>query len=171
VGLGATVNDCTPEYSVKRLNASRFLHSWVWASGGKGQDAALVFYDFREPPGRLEMVVSGFSGRATRLLAKTLAARREEFWPPVYQEANIAIGAFIVKYESDADSVQSSDLLQTDVSAAAKIFPISGEAIRRRMERQQHGKAITRKCNIPTSPSVRIDLGAGEVWGARCLPH
>ena len=109
--------------------------SWVWAGGGKGQDAALVFYVFREPLGRLEMVLSGFSGRATRLLAKTLATRSEEFWPPVYQESNISIGAFIVKYESETEEVHSHDLLQTDVSAAAKIFPISGQAIRRRMDR------------------------------------
>lgn len=109
--------------------------SWVWAGGGKGHDAALVFYVFREPLGRLEMVLSGFSGRATRLLAKTLATRSEEFWPPVYQESNIAIGAFIVKYETDPEDDPNNNLLQTDVSAAAKIFPISGEAIRRRMER------------------------------------
>jgi hypothetical protein len=109
--------------------------SWVWAGGGKGHDAALVFYVFREPLGRLEMVLSGFSGRATRLLAKTLATRSEEFWPPVYQEPNIAIGAFIVKYETDPEDDPNNNLLQTDVSAAAKIFPISGEAIRRRMGR------------------------------------
>jgi hypothetical protein len=109
--------------------------SWGWAGGGKGHDAALVFYVFREPLGRLEMVLSGFSGRATRLLAKTLATRSEEFWPPVYQESNVAIGAFIVKYETDPEDDPNNNLLQTDVSAAAKIFPISGEAIRRRMER------------------------------------
>lgn len=109
--------------------------SWVWAGGGKGHDAALVFYIFREPLGRLEMVLSGFSGRATRLLAKTLASRSEEFWPPVYSESSVSIGAFIVKYETDSEDHQSNSLLETDVSAAAKIFPISGEAIRRRMER------------------------------------
>ncbi len=109
--------------------------TWGWAGGGKGHDAALVFYIFREPLGRLEMVLSGFSGRATRLLAKTLASRSEEFWPPVYQEASVSVGAFIVKYETDPEGNHWNSLLQTDVSAAAKIFPISGEAIRRRMER------------------------------------
>lgn len=110
--------------------------TWTWAGGGKGNDTALVFYIFREPLGRLEMVLSGFSGRATRLLAKTLASRSEEFWPPVHHEAALSVGAFIVQYETDAEGNSGSDLLQTDVSAAAKIFPISGEAIRRRMERR-----------------------------------
>lgn len=109
--------------------------SWTWAGGGKGHDAALVFYVFREPLGRLEMVLSGFSGRATRLLAKTLATRSEEFWPPVYQEASVSVGAFIVQYETDPDDDLEEDLLQTNISAAAKIFPISSEAIRRRMNR------------------------------------
>ncbi|MEM9643818.1 MAG: helix-turn-helix transcriptional regulator, partial [Planctomycetota bacterium] len=58
--------------------------TWEYA-GGKNQDTALVFYVFREALGRLDMVLSGFSGRATRLLAKTLAIRGEEFWPPVYE--------------------------------------------------------------------------------------
>jgi hypothetical protein len=110
--------------------------TWTWAGGGQGYDTALVFYIFREPLGRLEMVLSGFSGRATRLLAKTLASRSEEFWPPVYREASLSIGAFIVQYDTDTETRSVDELLQTDVSAAAKIFPISGEAIRRRMERR-----------------------------------
>ncbi len=44
--------------------------SWTFAGG---QDTALVFYIYRESLGQLEMVLSGFSGRATRLLARTLA--------------------------------------------------------------------------------------------------
>ncbi|MEM7317221.1 MAG: helix-turn-helix transcriptional regulator [Planctomycetota bacterium] len=56
--------------------------TWQFA-GGKNKDTAMVFYIYREALGRLDMVLSGFSGRATRMLAKTLATRGEEFWPPV----------------------------------------------------------------------------------------
>src|SRR5690606_9981019 len=49
------------------------------------QDAALVFYVHRESQGCLEMALAGFSGRSTRLLAKTLANRAQDFWPPVYR--------------------------------------------------------------------------------------
>ncbi len=56
--------------------------SWAFAGGAsRGHDAALVFYIYRESLGRLEMILSGFSGRATRLLARTLAHRAEDFWP------------------------------------------------------------------------------------------
>lgn len=105
---------------------------WVWAGGDEGKDAALVFYVYREPLGRLELVLSGFSGRATRLLAKTLASRSESFWPPVYEEAGIQIGAFIVQYAVDE---AANDLLDTNLSAAPKVIPLSSKAIQRRMER------------------------------------
>lgn len=109
--------------------------TWEWAGGDEGQDAALVFYIYREPLGRLEMVLSGFSGRATRLLAKTLASRSEEFWPPVYEESGTQIGAYIVQYENTEAESDPNVLLQTNVSAAAKITPISNKAIEKRMAR------------------------------------
>ena len=73
--------------------------TWAYA-GGKDKDTALVFYLFREALGRLDMVLSGFSGRATRLLAKTLAIRGEEFWPPVFEEGGLQIGAYLVQYDN-----------------------------------------------------------------------
>lgn len=109
--------------------------SWVWA-GGSGKDTALVFYLFREPLGRLDMVLSGFSGRATRLLAKTLANRGDEFWPPVFEEGGVKIGAYIVQYEDDpSGGAVNHSLLQTHETAAAKITPLPAKAIARRMAR------------------------------------
>ena len=35
----------------------------------------------------------GHSGRATRLLARLLARRGDEFWPPVYFDEGLQIGA------------------------------------------------------------------------------
>ena len=79
-------------------------------------DTALVFYIHRESQGRLEMVLGGFSGRATRLLSRTLASRAEEFWPPIYSRHGIQVGAFIVKYSFSTDE-HVPDLLQTDLVA------------------------------------------------------
>lgn len=105
----------------------------TWAYAG-GQDTALVFYIYRESLGRLEMVLSGFSGRATRLLARTLASRAEEFWPPVYQENYLQIGAFIVQYSPSEDANQPNDLLRTDLTATLSITPLPVEAISRRLQ-------------------------------------
>ncbi len=101
-----------------------------WAYAG-GQDTALVFYVYRESVGQLEMVLSGFSGRATRLLARTLSNRSEQFWPPVYQENYLQVGAYIVQYEPAAE--QSDDFLRTDVVSQPVVTKIPAEAIARRL--------------------------------------
>jgi hypothetical protein len=106
----------------------------TWEFAG-GQDSALVFYIYRESLGRLEMVLSGFSGRATRLLARTLASRGEEFWPPVYQEDYLQIGAYIVKYSFSETSHEPNDLLRTDLTANPTITPLPVEAIARRLRK------------------------------------
>lgn len=103
--------------------------------GGKDNDTALVFYLFREALGRLDMVLNGFSGRATRLLAKTLANRGEEFWPPVYDQGGIQIGAYLVKYEN-TDTKPSRDDLLYNPGGAAEIMPLSKKAIARRMAKR-----------------------------------
>ncbi len=112
-----------------------------WAYAG-GQDTALVFYVYRESVGQLEMVLSGFSGRATRLLARTLSNRSEEFWPPVYQENYLQVGAFIVQYEPATEQSQSDDFLRTDVVSRPIVTKISAEAIAKRM-RMSYANQLT----------------------------
>jgi hypothetical protein len=98
------------------------------------QDTAIVFYIHRESQGRLEMVLGGFSGRATRLLAKTLASRAESFWPPIYSRHGIQVGAFIVKYVFPEGYDAEPDLLKTDLVADATIIPLDQEVIARRLD-------------------------------------
>lgn len=105
----------------------------TWGYAG-GQDTALVFYIYRESLGRLEMVLSGFSGRATRLLARSLSNRSEEFWPPVYQENYLQVGAYIVQYQVASEETQPHDILRTDVIGNPTITQIPMEAIARRLE-------------------------------------
>ncbi len=97
-------------------------------------DTALVFYIHREAQGRTEMVLGGFSGRATRLLAKTLASRAEKFWPPVYSRHGVQVGAFIVQYTFSGQDDMVPDLLRTDLVAATKIIPLREEVIARRLD-------------------------------------
>ncbi|MEQ8788400.1 MAG: helix-turn-helix transcriptional regulator [Pirellulaceae bacterium] len=107
-----------------------------WAScpwNGRTSDAALVFYIHRESQGRLEMMLGGFSGRATRLLARTLATRAEDFWPPTYDAQGIQVGIFVVHYTYSAPDETHRDILRDDVSASAKIIPLSGKVIERRL--------------------------------------
>ncbi len=108
----------------------------TWAhAGGKGKDTALVFYIFREALGRLDMVLSGFSGRATRLLAKTLAIRGEEFWPPIFEHGGMQVGAFLVQYEATETKPSRDDLLYNP-GGAAEIMPLSRKALERRLSKR-----------------------------------
>lgn len=108
--------------------------TWAFAGGAtRGRDAALVFYIFRESLGRLEMVLSGFSGRATRLLARTLAYRAEDFWPPIFHENYLQVGAYLVQYEASEESEDTLDILSTDTMANATVIPLPTEAISKRL--------------------------------------
>jgi hypothetical protein len=113
--------------------------TWAFAGGSsKGNDAALVFYIFRESLGRLDMVLSGFSGRATRLLARTLAHRAEDFWPPVFHENYLQVGAYIVQYEASDEVDDPADILSTDLMANATVIPLPAEAIAKRLGKGSH---------------------------------
>lgn len=109
--------------------------TWQVAEWVEGQrDAAYVFYVYHEALGRLEMALGGFSGRSTRFLAKTLAARSQDFWPPVYSEGSVSVGAFIVQYWlADAQST-ARDILRTDLTAQAKVIPLASQVIQRRVK-------------------------------------
>jgi hypothetical protein len=98
------------------------------------RDAAFVFYIHRESQGRLEMALAGFSGRSTRLLAKFLATRAEELWPPVYSGHGIEIGAYVVQFSFSQQDQKSRDVVRTELVASSKVIPIAGSVIQRRME-------------------------------------
>jgi hypothetical protein len=98
------------------------------------RDAAFVFYIHRESQGRLEMALGGFSGRASRLLAKFLATRAQELWPPVYQGHGMQIGAYIVQFSFSPQDIKSRDVIRGEINATSKVIPIAEQAVQRRVE-------------------------------------
>lgn len=109
--------------------------SWQRVGSSSPKDeVAFVYYVHRESQGRLEMVLGGFSGRATRLLARALATRAEDFWPPVYQMQGIQVGGFMVKFVLPS-SKKEADILRTDLVAMTEVTPIPEKAFARRLER------------------------------------
>jgi hypothetical protein len=111
---------------------------WGCAPWSPTSDAAFVFYIHRESQGHMEMALGGFSGRATRLLAKLLARRGEEFWPPVYEGQGIQIGAFVVRWTLP-DQAASETLLPDDLHVDGQIIRLDAEVIARRMQQDQSG--------------------------------
>ena len=75
-------------------------------------------------------LVSGTTSRE-----KTLAIRGEEFWPPVYEESGVQIGAYLVTYDNTEAKPSRDDLL-FNPGGAAKIMPLSRQAIAKRMARR-----------------------------------
>jgi hypothetical protein len=100
---------------------------------GDRDEVAFIYYVHRESQGRLEMMMGGFSGRATRLLARALATRAEDFWPPVYENQGIQIGGFIVQFTMPAGK-KEADILRTDLVATTEVKQIPAEAIARRLD-------------------------------------
>jgi hypothetical protein len=98
------------------------------------RDAAFVFYIHRESQGRLEMALGGFSGRSTRLLAKFLATRAQELWPPVYSGHGMEIGAFVVQFSFAPQDQKGRDVIRTELVATSKVIPIASGVIQRRIE-------------------------------------
>ncbi len=108
---------------------------WVrFGSNNPKEEVAFVFYVHRESQGRLEMVLGGFSGRATRLLARALATRAEDFWPPVYEMQGIQVGGFLIQFTLPS-SKKETDILRTDLVATTEVTQIPKEAFERRLER------------------------------------
>jgi hypothetical protein len=99
-------------------------------------DAALVFYIHRESQGRLEMQLGGFSGRATRLLARMLATQAAEFWPPIYDNQGLRAGVFVVQFNYSGTRT-SSNILREDQIAGHKIIKLEPEVLARRLEPTQ----------------------------------
>jgi hypothetical protein len=100
----------------------------------KRHDAAFVVYVHRESQGRMEMVLGGFSGRATRLLARVLARRADEFWPPVYSDEGLQIGAFIARFTIPSHAAEDRELSRAELHAEDEIIRIDHETIARRMQ-------------------------------------
>jgi hypothetical protein len=132
---GGTLLSKAKEQTVPGIYYEQADGSWAvcpWSADG--QDAALVFYIHRESQGQLEMVLCGFSGRSTRLLAKMLSSRAEAFWPAVYEGQGLQIGAFVVKFNLSGDAEVDGDLLRTDLTAGIEVIPFSAAVIERRLK-------------------------------------
>lgn len=117
--------------------------TWAFcASDQRSQDVAFVFYVHGESQGWLEMALGGFSGRATRLLARTLASQAHKLWPPVYGGFGRQFGAFLLKYSLPEDQDNRYDPLRTDLMVEPEIIPLAPEPFQRRLTRKSKKSAV-----------------------------
>jgi len=108
--------------------------SWGCCEWDETHDAAFVIYVHRESQGRMEMALGGFSGRATRLLARLLSRRGDEFWPPVYSDEGLQIGAFVVKFILPSEATEDRALTLGDLRAEDHIVRLDHKTIASRLQ-------------------------------------
>jgi hypothetical protein len=108
--------------------------NWTrFGSDNPKEEVAFLFYIHRESQGRLEMVMGGFSGRATRLLARSIATRSQDFWPPTYEMQGLQVGAYLIRFTLPPGK-KDTDILRTDLVATTEVTRIPAEAIARRLD-------------------------------------
>ena len=102
---------------------------WIGCPWSKTADAAIIFYVYRPPVERLEVVLGGFSGRATRGLALALRAWAGKLWPPCYATPQLEIGAFVVKFSFAAEGSAGGS-----GQPMVEVIPLPGEVLKRRLK-------------------------------------
>jgi len=106
---------------------------WILANEkGDSQFVGFLFYAHRESLGRLELSLGGFSGKATRELAKLLATRADAFWPWTCNESGVQVGAFIIEFD-EIEGEDDGEILQSAVLADSRVVRIPEDAIKRRL--------------------------------------
>jgi hypothetical protein len=115
---------------------------WKCCPSSVKEDVALVFYVYHSPKGRLEMVMGGFSGRATHCLAAGLPKIMGKLWPPSYNEGDRKVGAFIVRFkftEPTAEENRPADKEWTYHPSATEVIALDKNVLARKLERRTSG--------------------------------
>jgi len=107
---------------------------WDFCPTTETEDAGVVFYVCRLPENTVELVLAGFSGRATGCIALDLPALADQLWPPQYQEPDLMVGAFIIRFEFPPPPAQPAEPHPILVPpCGAEVVPLSGEVLARRL--------------------------------------
>ena len=109
---------------------------WKLCPSNQREDVALVFYVYHVPLGRLEMVMGGFSGRATHCLASALEGIVGKLWPPSYQSDEQQVGAFLIRFEfadSDARADGQPDDEWMYYPSTTEVIPLDEKVLRRKL--------------------------------------
>jgi hypothetical protein len=147
-GMQLSVSEAARRPGIYFEKASGHWECCPWIANK--QDAALVCYAWRPPEGRLDMVLCGFSGKATRFLADLLLQYAEEFWPPSYSTEQLAVGAFVVKILSPLATTSFPAISKEEF----KVIPLDEAVLRRRL-----GGAKGRKASAENGqPTAREPL-------------
>ena len=113
---------------------------WTCCPSNPQEDAALVFYVYHVPRARLEMVIGGFSGRATHCLASGLRGITGQLWPPSYDTGELQVGAFIVRFEFAGSGSEPADGFDPEWMfrpSATEVIPLEEKVLSQKVQKKQ----------------------------------
>ncbi len=93
--------------------------------------------------GRLDMVMGGYSGRATESLAEFLSSLGREFWPPSYIQTNLKVGVFVVKFEYEsltANRDKAGNIILGRTVSKKKVIGLDSEVLRKRFDKNYNSE-------------------------------
>jgi hypothetical protein len=109
--------------------------TWEYCPVSAQQDAALVLYVYRADLGTLEMVLAGFSGRATGCMALELRELTDQLWPPNYVHNELNVGVFVLRFEFADAAATAPDEQHTLVKpSCTEVIPLATDVLKRRLE-------------------------------------
>ena len=126
---------------------------WEFCPVTEKEDAAVVFYVYHPAEETAQLVMAGFSGRATLCLARDLPALANDLWPPSYCRPHLMVGAFVIRYEFASPPANSSETSLTRLPPArSKLIPIAAEVLARRLEGVALNPAAGVDIDLPADP-------------------
>lgn len=107
---------------------------WEFCPATETEDVGMVFYVCRPPQDTVELVLAGFSGRATGCIALGLPELANQLWPPAYEDGQVMIGAFILRYNFPAPAARQGDAHPILVEpSTTEVIPLSRNVLARRL--------------------------------------
>jgi hypothetical protein len=101
-------------------------------------DAAFVFYVYRPPQDQLHLACGGFSGQATRFLAKRFTSIASEVGKPQYRTPELEVGLFLIAFDiRQANVTRNGD---TD-DFGHRLIRVDDEVVSRRLRKPENGSA------------------------------
>jgi hypothetical protein len=107
--------------------------TWQLIPCTDAEDAALVMYAYRPPLGTLEMVMGGFSGKATQAMGSKLHSLATELWPPQYDRPDLKLGVFLIHFHfGGRKQPQPEHDDPLSVPSHYEVIPLQREVLERR---------------------------------------
>jgi hypothetical protein len=100
-------------------------------------DAAMVIYRYLPDSKRVDLIIGGFSGRATWCLGGRLGTLAKKFWPPPYVGKEMQLGAFVVRFDFLASRKEGRAGAGKDPAAAlskTSVIPLHASVLKRRIK-------------------------------------